>query len=869
MDERHRRRRNHLDRTILAERDVNDRDRSDDVRGRRVDKRRVDDEVCRIAEDVEPAVDAGHLEGGVVGDVRPDVDLGVGWEEEVAGRAFAVILDSGENVLGRRRNSRHRADAEEIRAAVLVGAVQIDAIHVVADVRHSLALGQYVGDFEPGQRRTCLNHRHADLGIRHDIAVDDIVGILCRERIGAGPDLPAVPHSVAIGIDVVGIGADLLFLVALESVAVAVGHVVFGVVGAFARDRLLGGLEVFLVVKRIGGEVLVDVRVLDVDRRHDGIAENHGVDRHRNRRPDVGVGGSDLAGVAPGLVALPDSVAVAVDEREEVGFSARETRHREGIRAVDERTALDACYRVAHEIGRGIRLDDDLAVGRGRAEVLDLSRRLAAQAHRELRRFAPDDVGRRELLKRRVLAVQKRNAPVVRLAVLEVPRGLRGDDSLDRAREEVGCRKRPGSREAVVLGHLQHVGRVGGRVGREVECRLRGREDAARVRARRERRAGRTRLRVAVHERRYDAFVGVCRASLVLGVAENHLVRRLGHGGGRDAHRLGVESEIRVEVALHAREEVALMQVAAVRDREDAVQERAILRGVVAVDGGADHPDAHLLAVDREAALLLSAANDFSFAHGVGGRPTPDDVRGVRRRALEHNAVAGVVREVDARHHGRDVLELDREVGRAVIADLYVLRNAERLRAGVGTVGVHIGEHGEVGRALLQVAVIRHLELKRDVAVVRELGAEVLLRERPPAELLLHLGVRVGLDYDSARIDVLLAIVGDGEVDRRVRRTRVERPHAHDRLRVEIDDRAGDGRSNEISGVVIPRVEVDRVLNHIVVVADRVVLLYGDVRPYDAVGDDIRDVFNARLDVRAELRPVGPAVLVGVLRRVI
>ena len=106
-------------------------------------------------------------------------------------------------------------------------------------------------------------------------------------------------------------------------------------------------------------------------------------------------------------------------------------------------------------------------------------------------------------------------------------------------------------------------------------------------------------------------------------------------------------------------------------------------------------------------------------------------------------------------------------------------------------------------------------------------------------------------------------------MDRRVGRARVERLHAHDRLRVEVDDRAGDGRSDEISGVVIPRVEVDRILNHIVVVADRVVLLYGDVRPYDAVGDNVRDVLHARLDVRAELGPVGPAVLVGVLRRVI
>ena len=164
---------------------------------------------------------------------------------------------------------------------------------------------------------------------------------------------------------------------------------------------------------------------------------------------------------------------------------------------------------------------------------------------------------------------------------------------------------------------------------------------------------------------------------------------------------------------------------------------------------------------------------------------------------------------------------------------------------------------------------VGRLELERNIAVVRELGAEVGGRQVPPAELLLHLRARVRLDHDAARVDVLLAVVGDGELDGRIRSPGVERLGAQDGLRVEVYDRSGGGRANEIACIVVARGDFCRVFDYIVVVSDDVTLFNRKVAPYDAVGDNIRDVLDARRDVRAQLGPVGPAVLVGVLRRVV
>ena len=342
--------------------------------------------------------------------------------------ADLVVDESDRNLLGGGGHAhacrRGGLEAAAENLAVLVAFVERDAVsaELVAWLGQRLAVLQQ-------QLRAVVerDEPHLDLLVGHHVAVDRVVGVW-RERIGAVLLFPTVGHSVAVGVGVVRVGA-VVFLVAVG------GAVFVRVVGA---GRHLGGRNPARhVLQAVGRPVLIDVRVLHHE--EGGCGRQLG-GRHlkSHGRVEVGGRGAHLADVAPGLVGVPDTIGVRVDERHHVVAAGRDAVEDDvpgrvggdlgegSSRVVDERRdgagAADAPAgdRLGREVGRLIHAYDDV-VERGvrRAEVPDLSRK-ASVSRIGVRRLdggaerdgvAPDSLSE--------LGIQLRDAPVVGRLVVE------------------------------------------------------------------------------------------------------------------------------------------------------------------------------------------------------------------------------------------------------------------------------------------------------------------------------------------------------------------------------------------------------------------------------------------------------------------
>ena len=285
-----------------------------------------------------------------------------------------------------------------------------------------VCLGVDLGILRPVRR---YDNRDAHLSIRHDIAVDGVVGVI-GERIGLGEDgFPTIGHSVTVGIpdERIGSVAVLLFFVS-KTVAIRI----------FIR-RQAGGRgtrPVLHIFEAVGDVVLVDVGVFhDKQRLREGRSRLGDLDR--DRRPDIRHAIGDAVRVAPRFIRVALAVAVCVDKghhvvaagSDAVEYDIRGDR-REGARKVVRKRGdiacsgeTLACYRVAGEVGRLVDAHHDICeLVRRRTEVAHFCGEASVarvgvggvDSRSELGGVAPIEIVKRHAV---VLGVDGRDAPVV------------------------------------------------------------------------------------------------------------------------------------------------------------------------------------------------------------------------------------------------------------------------------------------------------------------------------------------------------------------------------------------------------------------------------------------------------------------------